>query len=201
MRDGVSLSDQELVEQIKAGEKASLEALLGRYQDKVYRLALSFTKNPADAEEVLQDVFLTIYRKIASFEGRSAFSTWLYRITVNTALMKLRGRGPAQESIDEYLPQFTKDGRHARMVVDFTDGPEKLLLLKEREQILREAIEALPPDYKVVLVLRDLEGLSNEEVAEVVGASVLAVKARLHRARLALRGRLERYATASGVRP
>lgn len=201
MRDGVSLSDQELVEQIKAGEKTSLEALLGRYQDKVYRLALSFTKNPADAEEVLQDVFLTVYRKIASFEGRSAFSTWLYRITVNTALMKLRGRGPAQESIDEYLPQFTKDGRHARMVVDFTDGPEKLLLLKEREQILREAIEALPPDYKVVLVLRDLERLSNEEVAEVVGASVLAVKARLHRARLALRGRLERYATASGVRP
>ena len=201
MRDGVSLSDQELVEQIKAGEKTSLEALLGRYQDKVYRLAMSFTKNPADAEEVLQDVFLTVYRKIASFEGRSAFSTWLYRITVNTALMKLRGRGPAQESIDEYLPQFTKDGRHARMVVDFTDGPEKLLLLKEREQILREAIEALPPDYKVVLVLRDLEGLSNEEVAEVVGASVLAVKARLHRARLALRGRLERYAMASGVRP
>lgn len=195
----MSLSDQDLVEQIKAGEEAPIEVLLGRYQDKVYRLALSFTKNPADAEEVLQDVFLTVYRKIASFEGRSAFSTWLYRITVNTALMKLRGRGPAQESIDEYLPQFTKDGRHARMVVDFTDGPEKLLLRKEREQVLREAIEALPPDYKVVLVLRDLEGLSNEEVAEVVGASVLAVKARLHRARLALRGRLERYVTASGV--
>jgi len=197
----LSLSDQELVEQIKAGDDAAFKALLGRYQERAYRLALSLTKNPADAEEVLQDVFLTVYRKIASFEGRSAFSTWLYRITVNTALMKLRGRGPAQESIDEYLPQFTKDGRHARMVVDFTHGPEKLLLLKEREQILREAIEALPPDYKVVLVLRDLEGLSNEEVAEVVGASVLAVKARLHRARLALRGRLERYATASGVRP
>lgn len=194
-------SDQALVEQIQAGEEAPFEVLLGRYQDRTYRLVLSLTKNPADAEEVLQDVFLTVYRKIASFEGRSAFSTWLYRITVNTALMKLRGRGPAQESIDEYLPQFTKDGRHARMVVDFTHGPEKLLLLKEREQILREAIEALPPDYKVVLVLRDLEGLSNEEVAEVVGASVLAVKARLHRARLALRGRLERYATASGVRP
>lgn len=200
MRDGVSLSDQELVEQIKAGEKASLEALLGRYQDKVYRLALSFTKNPADAEEVLQDVFLAVYRKIASFERRSAFSTWLYRITVNTALMKLRGRGPVQESIDEYLPQFTKDGRHARMAVDFTQGPDEQLLRKERERVLWEAIEALPPDYKIVLVLRDLEGLSNEEVAEVVGASVLAVKARLHRARLVLRGRLERYVTEAGVR-
>ena len=200
MRDGVSLSDQELVEQIKAGEKASLEALLGRYQDKVYRLALSFTMNPADAEEVLQDVFLAVYRKIASFERRSAFSTWLYRITVNTALMKLRGRGPVQESIDEYLPQFTKDGRHARMAVDFTQGPDEQLLRKERERVLWEAIEALPPDYKIVLVLRDLEGLSNEEVAEVVGASVLAVKARLHRARLVLRGRLERYVTEAGVR-
>lgn len=195
----MSLSDQELVEQIKAGEEASLEVLLGRYQDKVYRLALSFTRNPADAEEVLQDVFLTVYRKIASFEGRSAFSTWLYRITVNTALMKLRGRGPVQESIDEYLPQFTKDGRHARMAVDFTQGPETLLLRKERERVLREAIEGLPPDYKIVLVLRDLEGLSNDEVAEIVGDSVLAVKARLHRARLALRGRLERFVAEAGA--
>ncbi|MCZ7624608.1 MAG: sigma-70 family RNA polymerase sigma factor [Candidatus Methylomirabilis sp.] len=195
----MSLSDQDLVEQIKAGEDAPFEALLERYRDRVYRLVVSFTKNPADAEEVLQDVFLTVFRKIASFEHRSSFSTWLYRITVNTALMKLRSRGPVQESIDEYLPQFTKDGRHARMVVDFTQGPEKLLLRKEREQVLREAIEALPPDYKVVLVLRDLEGLSNEEVAEIVGASVLAIKARLHRARLVLRGRLERYVTASGA--
>ncbi|NJD67105.1 MAG: sigma-70 family RNA polymerase sigma factor [candidate division NC10 bacterium] len=199
MRDALSLSDQDLVEQIKAGEDAPFEALLERYRDRVYRLVVSFTKNPADAEEVLQDVFLTVFRKIASFEHRSSFSTWLYRITVNTALMKLRSRGPVQESIDEYLPQFTKDGRHARMVVDFTQGPEKLLLRKEREQVLREAIEALPPDYKGVLVLRDLEGLSNEEVAEIVGASVLAIKARLHRARLVLRGRLERYVTASGA--
>src|SRR5574337_2048271 len=174
-------SDQELVERIQAGEEALFEVLLGRYQDRVYWLALSLTKNPADAEEVLQDVFLTVYRKTTSFERRSAFSTWLYRIAVNTALMKLRGRGPVQASIDEYLPQFTRDGRHVQMVADFTQCPEKLLLKKEREQVLREAIEALPPDYRVVLVLRDLEGLSNEEVAEIVGTSVLAVKARLHR--------------------
>ncbi|MBZ0170664.1 ECF RNA polymerase sigma-E factor [Candidatus Methylomirabilis lanthanidiphila] len=196
----MDLSDQDLVEQIKAGDDAAFEALLERYRDRVYRLVISFTRNPADAEEVLQDVFLTIYRKIASFEHRSAFSTWLYRITVNTALMKLRGRGPVQESIDEYLPQFTRDGRHARMVVDFTQGPEKQLLRKEREQVVREVIEALPPDYKVVLVLRDLEGLSNEEVAEVIGASVLAVKARLHRARLVLRGKLEQYMTEPRTR-
>lgn len=188
-------SDQDLVERLKAGEEAVFEALLARYQGKVYRLAMSFTRNPEDAEEVLQDVFLTVYRKIGSFDGRSAFGTWLYRIAVNAALMKLRGRGPIQESLEEYLPQFTEDGQHARMVVDWTPGPEEQLLRQERTQVVREAIEALPPDYKAVLVLRDLEGLSNEEAAEAMGISVLAVKARLHRARLVLRGKLERYMT------
>ncbi len=195
-----SESDQELVERLKTGEEAAFEALLARYQGKVYRLAMSFTRNPEDAEEVLQDVFLTVYRKIGSFDGRSAFGTWLYRIAVNAALMKLRGRGPIQESLEEYLPQFTEDGRHTRMVVDWTPGPEEQLLRQERTLVVREAIEALPPDYKAVLVLRDLEGLSNGEVAEIMDTSVLAVKARLHRARLVLRGKLERYMTEQRTR-
>ncbi len=190
-------SDQDLVERLKTGDEVAFEALLARYQGKVYRLAMSFTRNPEDAEEVLQDVFLTVYRKITSFDGRSAFGTWLYRIAVNAALMKLRGRGPVQASIEEFLPQFTEDGQHARMVVDWTPGPEEQLLRQERTQVVREAIEGLPPDYKAVLVLRDLEGLSNEEAAEAMGISVLAVKARLHRARLVLRGKLERYMTES----
>jgi len=192
--------DEDLVERLKVGDEAAFESLLARYQGKVYRLAMSFTRNPEDAEEVLQDVFLTVYRKIGSFDGRSAFGTWLYRIAVNAALMKLRGRGPIQESLDEYLPQFTQDGRHTRMVVDWTQGPEEQLLRKERQRIVGEAIEALPPDYKAVLVLRDLEGLSNGEVAEIFETSILAVKARLHRARLVLRGKLERYMTESGTR-
>ncbi len=190
-----SVSEQDLVEQTRAGDEAAFEALLARHQGKVYRLALSFTKNREDAEEILQDVFLTVYRKIASFDGRSAFATWLYRIAVNTALMKLRSRGPFQESLEENLPQFTRDGRHPRMVADWTEVPEKRLLGKERAQVVREALETLPPGYKVVLVLRDLERLSNSEVAEVVGITVPAVKARLHRARLALRGKLELYMT------
>lgn len=192
-----SESDQDLVERLKAGEEAAFEPLLARYQGKVFRLAMSMTRNQEDAEEVLQDVFLTVYRKITSFDGRSAFGTWLYRIAVNAALMKLRGRGPVQASIEEFLPQFTEDGQHARMVVDWTPGPEEQLLRQERTQVVREAIEGLPPDYKAVLVLRDLEGLSNEEAAEAMGISVLAVKARLHRARLVLRGKLERYMTES----
>ena len=189
------LPDQDLVEQLKAGVESAFEALLDRYQGRVYRLVLSITKSADDAEEVLQDIFLSVYRKIASFDGRSALGTWLYRIAVNAALMKLRGRGPVHDSIEAHLPQFTEDGRHPRMIVDWSQGAEDQLLQKERVQLVRQAIEALPPDYRAVVVLRDLEGLSNEEVAEVVGISLLAVKARLHRARLALRGILEQYMT------
>ena len=188
--DWSGLPEQKLVELLRGGEETAFEALLKRYQGKIYRLALSVTKRHEDAEEVLQDVFLNVYRKIASFDGRSAFGTWLYRICVNTALMKLRGRDPAHESIDEYLPQFA-GGRHARMIADWSEGADEVILRKERAQIVRRAIETLPPEYRVVLVLRDLEGLSNGEVAEVLGTSVPTVKARLHRARLALRGRLE----------
>ncbi len=199
--DRASLSEQDLVAQLRAGDEAAFEALLARYQNKVYRLALSFTKNREDAEEILQDVFLSVYRKIASFDGRSAFGTWLYRIAVNAALMKLRGRGPAQESIEEYLPQFTQGGGHARMIADWSEGPEGSLLGKERARVVREAVETLPPEHKAVLVLRDLEGLSNSEVAEALGTSVPAVKARLHRARLALRGRLEQDMAELRSRP
>src|SRR5574341_2109572 len=117
------LPEQQLVEVLRGGEEAAFEALLKRHQGKIYRLALSVTKNREDAEEVLQDVFLSVYRKIGSFDGRSAFGTWLYRICVNTALMKLRGRDPAHESLDEHLPQFA-GGRHARMIADWSEGAE-----------------------------------------------------------------------------
>jgi RNA polymerase sigma-70 factor (ECF subfamily) len=146
--DQSSFSEQDLVAQLRAGDEVAFEALLARYQGKLYRLALSFTKNREDAEEILQDVFLSVYRKVASFDGRSAFGTWLYRIAVNAALMKLRGRGPVQESIEEYLPQFTKGGGHARMIADWSEGPEGSLLGKERAQVVREAIETLPPEHK-----------------------------------------------------
>jgi RNA polymerase sigma-70 factor (ECF subfamily) len=196
--DWSALPEAKLVELVRAGEEAAFEALLKRYQGKIYRLALSVTKSREDAEEVLQDVFLSVYRKIASFDGRSAFGTWLYRIAVNAALMKLRGREPAHESLDAYLPQFA-GGRHARMLADWTDRADEVILRKERAQFVRQAIETLPPEYRVVLLLRDLEGLSNLEVAEVLGTTVPAVKARLHRARLALRGMLE--ASVTGLRP
>ena len=193
--------DAELVARLKQGDREALAGLLRRYQGKVYRLAMNMTRSPQDAEEVTQDVFLAVYRKIGEFDGRAAFSTWLYRVASNAALMKLRGRRSEPHlSIEEEGPAFAPDGHHARPVADWSELPEDRLLSAERRRVLGQAIEALPPDYKAVVVLRDIEGLSNQEVAEVLGATVLAVKSRLHRARLALRERLAAYFEAGRAR-
>jgi RNA polymerase sigma-70 factor (ECF subfamily) len=193
--------DAELVERLKTGDREAFGALLRRHQGKVYRLAMNMTRSPQDAEEVTQDVFLAVYRKIGEFDGRAAFSTWLYRVASNAALMKLRGRRSEPHlSIEEEGPAFAPDGHFARPVADWSELPEDRLLSAERRRVLEQAIDALPPDYKAVVVLRDVEGLSNPEVAEVLGATVLAVKSRLHRARLALRERLAAYFEAGRAR-
>ncbi len=187
-------ADAELVERLKWGDEEAFAALLGRYQGKVYRLAMNLTRNPQDAEEVTQDVFLAVARKIGGFDGRATFSTWLYRVTANAALIKLRSRrNEPHPSIETAGPAFAADGSFARPVADWSDLPEERLLAAESRQVLRKAIENLPPDYKALVVLRDIEGLSNQEVAEILGTTVLAVKSRLHRARLALRERLATY--------
>jgi RNA polymerase sigma-70 factor (ECF subfamily) len=194
-------ADAELVERLKGGDEEAFAALLRRHQGKVYRLAMNLTRNAQDAEEVTQDVFWAVYRKIGNFDGRAAFTTWLYRVTANAALMKLRGRRSEPHlPIEEAGPTFGADGSFARPVADWSDLPEERLVAAESRQVLREAIEALPPDYKAVVVLRDIEGLSNQEVAETVGTTVLAVKSRLHRARLGLRERLATHFERRGAR-
>lgn len=186
--------EPDLVARLQAGEEDAFEALLTRYQRRIYRLAMHVTRNREDAEEVVQDTFLSAYRKIGDFDSRAAIGTWLYRIAMNAALMVLRRRRPEPHLIiEEELPRFTGDGGHARPVADWSDRPDDPLLAQELRQVLREAIAALPPIYKAVVVLRDIEGLSNQEVAEVLGATVFAIKSRLHRARLVLRQRLGGY--------
>ncbi len=186
--------DSKLLERLKAGDEEAFAAIVDRYSAQTYRIARTITGNRQDAEEVVQDTFMTVFRKIGSFEGRSAFPTWLYRITVNTAMMKVRrGKERAEEDLERWLPVFDAAGQHLEFVEDWSANPEKLLLQQERRDAVRQALPTLPAEYRAVVALRDLQGLSGEEVAEILGLSLPAVKSRLHRARLALRGKLEAY--------
>ena len=181
-----------LVERLRGGDTAALEALMERFAPRVYRLAYGITRNEADAEEVVQDVFLTVFRKIDSFEGRSALGTWMYRIAANAALIKRRGkRAEVEVLLEDCLPTFREDGHRegdrALLLADWSQTPEDELLSKETRAIVQRMIDSLPDRYKVVLLLRDMEELSNEETAEILGETVPTVKSRLHRARMALR--------------
>jgi RNA polymerase sigma-70 factor (ECF subfamily) len=199
------LSDVALFERLRGGDPAALEPLMERFASRVFRVANGICGSSADAEEVVQDVFLTVFRKAASFEGRAALGTWLYRIAVNTSLNKRRGkRAEVEESLEELLPTYVEDG-HRRgdrsfLIADWSALPDERLLSKEGREGIRAAVERLPEHYRAVLLLRDVEELSSEEVAEALGESVASVKSRLHRARMALREVLTR-SYASGSEP
>jgi RNA polymerase sigma-70 factor (ECF subfamily) len=184
--------EQRLVEQLQAGDAAAFEALFQHHAAGVARQAMHLLGNEAEAEEVMQEVFLTLYEKAHTFRGDAALSTWLYRLTANAALSRLRRRRRRPEvPIDDYLPQFRDDGHHlVRPVVDWSQDVERCYAAAELRQLLQQAIEALRPVDKAVLVLSDIEELSNRDIGDMLGLSVQAVKARLHRARLYVRGQL-----------
>lgn len=186
------ISDTVLVEQVKKGSMDAFEEIISRYEAKVYNLALRFTRNQEDAEEVLQDVFSTIYQKIQGFKGQSAFSSWLYRIIVNAAFMKLRKRKQqhtiALEDLSPTARQHCMDRESA-----IKDRSDHMAINSELREKLEAAINRLPGQYRAVFVLRDVDGLSNQEVSKILDLSIPAVKSRLHRSRLMLRKRLQRY--------
>ena len=186
-----------LLKEAAGGDASALETLMSRYSGRVYRLAHGITRNPADAEEIVQDVFLQMVRKGAAFEGRAALASWIYRVTTNIALNKRRGkRREVETSLDDCLPTYESDGHRAGvrafLVADWSARPDHELLSGETRRVLEDAIDRLPEHYRAVLILRDVEELSNEEVAASVGDSVPAVKTRVHRARMALREILTR---------
>ena len=190
--------DAELLARLGTGDSAAIELLMTTYADRVYRLAFGVTRNEADAQEVVQDVFLTVFRKHASFERRSSVSSWIYRITMNAALNKRRGkRAELEISLDADLPTYRADGHRegerAYVLADWSQTPEQEVLSGESHAVLTRAIESLPDHYRAVLILRDVEGLSNEDVAAAVGDTVSSVKSRLHRARMAVREQLTRH--------
>jgi RNA polymerase sigma-70 factor (ECF subfamily) len=163
----------------------------------VYRLAYAITRSAGDAEEVVQDVFLQVFRRVGGFQGRAAVGTWLYRITTNRALNKRRGkRLEVETSLDEWLPAYRPDGHRegdrSFLLADWSHTPERALLTGEIRAELERALDGLPERYRAVLVLRDVEGLTSEETAAALDESVPAVKSCLHRARMILRERLTR---------
>jgi RNA polymerase sigma-70 factor, ECF subfamily len=184
-------TDQELIAEFQKGNQQSFEELISRYSNKVFSLASRLTRNPEDAEEVLQDVFVTVHRKIAGFEGKSSFSSWLYRVTVNAAFMKLRKRKqdqtvPLEELVQQvHVVPALKSPEHAYV--------DSLSIRNEMMEALENAIRKLPDDYRPVFILRDVDGLTSREVSRILDLTVPAVKSRLHRSRLMLRRRLNRF--------
>jgi len=181
-----------LVNRAREGDVQAFEKLVKQYDRQVFRIAQHITQNREDAEDVVQDAFLKAYEKLDQFQGYSKFFTWLVRIAVNESLMRLRKRRTGRMvSIDEDVE--TEEGSMPRDLADWSPNPEQQYGQSELADILRKTIQGLPPGFRVVFVLRDVEGLSTEETAETLGLSVPAVKSRLLRARLQLRERLSRY--------
>ena len=184
--------DRELVEALRLGEPTATERLITTYGDRAYRLARGITGNAQDAEEVAQDVFWTVVRKIDTFRGESAFGSWLYRIVANAAYQKIRGRQSqrAELSLDDVLPLFDERGRHVAPVADWSVRVEDPAVQTDLRVSLTSAIDKLPADYRTAVLLRDVEGLSHLQIAEVLSLSANTVKSRVHRARLSLRKQL-----------
>lgn len=190
--------EADLIEKSRAGDAAAFGRLVGRYEDRIYRLAKSVCAGlPAEAEDVYQETFITAFKKLKGFRGDSDLSTWLYRIASNICFMRHR-----RKKREPFVPLLDRPHGHdedgaARQVRDWEPTPDEIAGKKELADQVGRALAALPVDYRLVVTLRDIEGLSNEETARILKLSVAAVKSRLHRGRLFLRDRFE---SSFGVR-
>jgi RNA polymerase sigma-70 factor, ECF subfamily len=194
-----------LIEASRGGDPGAQEALVRRYQERLYGFAMRMCRNGEDAKDILQETLLGMIRALPDFRGESRFTTWLYRIASNACLKKRR-RGvfdpePQQMlSLDALMPRPDAEGRKPE-IPDWSEDAERALLRGELAQQMEAAIAALPREYRIVLLLRDVEGFSAEETAEMLRLSVPAVKSRLHRARVAVRQQIGKYLTGeSGPR-
>ena len=188
------LTEEQLVKDLQAGKTRSFEQLANLYQKKIYALSFNLTRNITDSQDVTQEVLLTLFRKGHTFQGKSAFSSWVYRITLNASYMKLRSRKKEPNvTIDELLPSFNSSGFQQEKIQDWSENTESLLFDNETREVIQKAVDLLPEKEKVVFILRDVEGLSTEKVSNILELTIPAVKSRLHRARLFLRKKLANY--------
>lgn len=167
------------------------ENLIHKYGRRLYSVALRILRDPADAEDAVQEAYLKAYKAIDSFRGESSVYTWLYRIVSNQALMKVRKRQrKPTASIEDYLPVF-EAGQHRKQVADWSHLPDAVLETQELRDFFEQCIDELPDDYRLAYILKDIEGLSEKDVSRITGTTRAAMKNRVHRARLILRGRIE----------
>jgi RNA polymerase sigma-70 factor, ECF subfamily len=178
---------------LQAGDKAEFVRLVDLYSNQIYRLAMKILGDQNDAEDVLQETFIKAFRALPSFEGRSSISTWLYRIAANEALMLVRKRKPEANMVSSDGSDHEDDLSPPQQIIDWCCLPENELLSSEASQFLDKAVDDLSPALRIVFILRDIQGLSIRETAEILKISQMAVKTRLLRARLQLREALSAY--------
>ncbi|MBI2337154.1 MAG: sigma-70 family RNA polymerase sigma factor [Deltaproteobacteria bacterium] len=185
-------SEDVLLRGLKEKESWAYQQLIDRWANKIYRLAFHFLRKKEDAEEIVQEVLQKVVEKIGTFQGQSSVYTWIYRIAVNQALMRLRTmKGKQFVSWEEFAPHF-ENGIRVQTTADWSTKPEAFFAQKELQAFLKQCVDELPEDLKTAYLLKDMEGLSEEEVCETLELSKPAMKNRVHRARLILRERLER---------
>ena len=195
-------SDSALVARLRAGDQDAYEEVVRTLGGRMLSVARRFLSDEEAARDAVQDAFLSAFRGIQRFDGQAQLSTWLHRIVVNAALMRIRTRQRRPEqSIEPMLPVFAEDGHHAETVVSWTETGEHVLQQKETRALVRAAIAELPEAYRAALLMRDIEGLSTREAADLVGISENALKLRLHRARQALAVVIKRRLTSPGNSP
>jgi RNA polymerase sigma-70 factor (ECF subfamily) len=194
-QESLHQEEHDLIRAIEQGDERAFETLFRLYSRKAFQVAYRLVGNEQEAEEAVQEVFLTIFQKAKTFRGECQFSTWLYRLAVNAALSRLRRQKRRKEiSYEDFLPQFQKDGHHrVRPVVDWSSQLDESSLNEELQHALRRAFNELKPVDKAVVTLSDVEGFSDQEIAQTLQLTVSAVKTRLHRARMFLRGKLSVY--------
>jgi RNA polymerase sigma-70 factor (ECF subfamily) len=186
--------EQALVERLRAGDAGAFETLVRTQMPRMLAVARRMLPTDEDARDAVQDAFLNAYRSIGRFEGQARLSTWLHRIVVNAALMKLRTRRrKPEEPLELREPAFAPDGHHAARYATWDEDVEELAGREQTRQLVRDAILALPGNYRDVVILRDIQELSTDEAAGALGITPNAVKIRLHRARQALRDVLDAH--------
>jgi RNA polymerase sigma-70 factor, ECF subfamily len=192
--EGIGAADTELLGRAQAGEMAAFEALVERHRDNIYGLALRMTRSEADAAEIVQDTFLSAYQHLSEFRGEAAFGSWVHRIAANNALMRLRHQRVVDARQEPTNPEFDERGHFSEYPAsDWSRRADEQVLDAELGRAIQQATDRLPEEYRHVFLLKDVEGMSYEQIAEITGDSVAAIKSRLHRARLSLRDAIDQF--------